>query len=191
MVNCQQVVWCEACLGSVLTSTGYAVESAITLLDNAFTQMSMLCHQRVLKEYNKELLTFAQGRETEFLKAVPELFEPKFPCDVTEHLDQLAALRKLKSSSSNAGSLLGFRKPPSYHSNQRYYSPRQRPQSSQRRKGAHQEETEGSQITINKQFYCMSQYNSIPILLKVQSMGSKVLQRLWSLLWWQGGWLPL
>ena len=71
---------------------GYTVESAITLLGNAFAQMSMLCRQKVLEEYNKELLMFAQGRETEFLKAAPELFRPKFPCDASEHLDQLAAL---------------------------------------------------------------------------------------------------
>ena len=71
---------------------GYTVESAITLLGNAFAQMSMLCRQKVLEEYNKELLMFAQGRETEFLKAAPELFRPKFPRDASEHLDQLAAL---------------------------------------------------------------------------------------------------
>ena len=41
---------------------GYTVESAITLLDNAFAQMLMLRCQRVLEEYNRELLTFAQGR---------------------------------------------------------------------------------------------------------------------------------
>lgn len=35
------------------------VESAITLLGNAFAHMSMLRRQRVLEEYNKELLTFA------------------------------------------------------------------------------------------------------------------------------------
>ena len=119
----------------------------------------MLRHQRVLEEYNKDLLTFAQGRETEFLKAAPELFGPKFPRDATEHLDQLAALRKAKSSSSGTGSSLGFQKPPSYQSNhQRYYAPRQRPQPySQPAKGGgvHQEGNEGFQMTINRQFYCM------------------------------------
>ena len=59
----------------------YAVESAITLLGNAFAQILMLHHQRVLKEYNKELPTFAQGRETELLKATSEVFRPKFLCD--------------------------------------------------------------------------------------------------------------
>ena len=36
-----------------LNQVGYAVESAITLLGNAFAQMSMLRCQKVLKEYNK------------------------------------------------------------------------------------------------------------------------------------------
>jgi len=55
---------------------GYAVESAITLLGNAFVQMSALRRQKVLEEYNKELITFAQGkeREAEFLKVAPNLF---------------------------------------------------------------------------------------------------------------------
>ena len=110
---------------------GYAVESAITLLGNAFTQMSTLRRQKVLEEYNKELLTFAQGkdREAEFLKAAPELFGPKFPRDATEHLEQLAALQKAKSSSNSNNNSLVFRKPPSYHpGHHRYYNPRQRPQ---------------------------------------------------------------
>lgn len=58
---------------------GYAVESAIILLGNAFAQMSMLRRQRVLKEYNKELLTFAQGRVTEFLKATQNCLGQNFP----------------------------------------------------------------------------------------------------------------
>ena len=62
------------------------MESAITLLGNAFAQMSVLRRQRVLEEYNKELLTSAQGREAEFLKTAPELLGPKFPHDDTEHL---------------------------------------------------------------------------------------------------------
>ena len=110
---------------------GYTVESAITLLGNAFAQMSVLRRQKVLEEYNKELLTFAQGREAEFLKAAPELFGPKFPRDATEHLDQLAALQKAKASSTSSSSSnsSGFRKSSSYHSSHhRYYSPRQRPQ---------------------------------------------------------------
>ena len=79
---------------------GYAVESAITLLSNASAQISMLRCQKVLEEYNKELLSFAQGREAEFVKAAPLL--SKFPGDAAEHISQLEALRKAKSSSSSS-----------------------------------------------------------------------------------------
>lgn len=68
---------------------GYTAESAITFLGNAFSQM-LRC-QTVLEKYNKELLTFAQGREMEFPKAVSELFGLKLPHDASEHLDQLTA----------------------------------------------------------------------------------------------------
>ena len=45
---------------------GYVVESAITLIRNASSYMSILQRQKVLEEYNKELLSFAQDREEEF-----------------------------------------------------------------------------------------------------------------------------
>ena len=41
----------------------YAVESAVTLLGDASSQMSGLRRQKVLKEYNKDLLSFAKERE--------------------------------------------------------------------------------------------------------------------------------
>jgi len=114
-----------------LNQVGYAVKSEITLLGNAFAQMSQLRCQKVLEEYNKELLTFAQGREAEFLKAAPELFGPKFPRDAAEHLEQLAALQKARvPSKNNTGSSSGFQKPPSYQpSHRHHYTPRQRPYS--------------------------------------------------------------
>ena len=37
---------------------GYMVESAITVLGNASSQVSGLCGQKVLEEYNKDLLSF-------------------------------------------------------------------------------------------------------------------------------------
>ena len=75
--------------------------------------MSALRCQKVLEEYNKDLITFAQGkeREAEFLKAAPDLFGSKFPRDATEHLAQLAALQKAKASSSSNSSP-DYRKPP-------------------------------------------------------------------------------
>ena len=44
----------------------YVVESTITLIRNASSRMSSLQRQKILKEYNKELLSFAQDREEEF-----------------------------------------------------------------------------------------------------------------------------
>ena len=93
---------------------GYAVESAITLLGNAAAQMSTLRRQKVLKKYNHNLLSFAQGRVTEFLTA-PQLFEQKFPGDAAKHMEQLLALRKAKTSTSSA-STSGFWKASSYQS---------------------------------------------------------------------------
>ena len=102
---------------------GYAVESAITLIGNASSQMSILRRQKILEEYNKDLLSFAQDREEEFTKAAPQLFGAQFPKEAADHLDQVAALRRAKSSSSQ-----GFHKasPPRW-SGQRSYAARQRP----------------------------------------------------------------
>ena len=76
---------------------GYAVESAVMLLGNA----SALRRQKILKEYNKDLLSFAQDREEEFTKAAPQLFGAQFPKDAADHLEQVAALRRAKSSAGN------------------------------------------------------------------------------------------
>ena len=101
---------------------GYAVESAITLIGNASSQMSVLRRKKILEEYNRDLLSFAQDREDEFTKAAPQLFRVQFPKDAADHLDQVAALRRAKSSASNQG----FRKAsPSQWSGQRSYAPRQ------------------------------------------------------------------
>ena len=103
---------------------GYTVESAVTLLGNASSQMSALRRQKILEEYNKDLLSFAQDREEEFTKAAPQLFGAQFPKDAANHLEQVAALRIAKSSAGNQF----FRKaPPSQWSGQRSYAPRQRP----------------------------------------------------------------
>ena len=83
------------------------MESAITLLGNASTQMSALRHQRVLEEYNKDLLSFAQEREAEFVKAAPQLLGTKFPGEAAEHISQLEALQKAKSTNSSSGSFFG------------------------------------------------------------------------------------
>ena len=66
---------------------GYAVESAITLIGNASSQMSVLRRQKILEEYNRDLLSFAQDREDEFTKAAPQLFGAQFPKDAADHLE--------------------------------------------------------------------------------------------------------
>ena len=103
---------------------GYAAESTVTLLGNASSQMSALRRQKILEEYNKDLLSFVQDREEEFTKAAPQLFGAQFPKDAANHLEQVAALCRAKSSAGNQF----FRKaPPSQWSGQRSYAPRQRP----------------------------------------------------------------
>lgn len=64
----------------------------------------MLQLQKVLKDYNKELLSFAQEREAEYVKAAPQPLGAKFPGDAAEHTSQLEALRRAKVSNSSSNS---------------------------------------------------------------------------------------
>ena len=105
---------------------GYAVESAISLIGNASSQISILRREKILEEYNKDLLSFAQDRKGEFIKAVPMLFGAQFSKDAADHLEQVAALRRVKSSTGSSSQ--GFQKASSSQwSGQRSYAPRQRP----------------------------------------------------------------
>lgn len=114
---------------------GYAMESAITLLGNASSQISGLRRQKVLEEYNKDLLSFAKEREATFIRAAPQLFGPQFPKDAADHLEQVAALKRAKSSTSHSS---GFhRAPSSQWSGHRPYVPRQRPKPYTRPKTTH------------------------------------------------------
>ena len=79
-----------------------AVESAVVLLGNASSHISNLRRTKVLEEYNKDLVTWAQDREGEFLKAALQLFGPEFPKDATTHLEQVAALRKARYTPSTS-----------------------------------------------------------------------------------------
>ena len=83
-------------------------ESAITLLDNASSQMSSLRQTRELQEYNQDLVVWAQQREEKFIEVAPALFGQSFPEDVTEYLDQVASLKKAKVAAANTPSLSGF-----------------------------------------------------------------------------------
>ena len=90
-----------------------AVEAAITLLGNASCQMSALRRTRVLQEYNRDLVEWAQNREEKFNEEAPALFGQSFPKDVSEYLDQVASLKKAKAT-ANPSSSSGFRKAYSY-----------------------------------------------------------------------------
>ena len=79
----------------------YAVESAVTHLGNAMSQIPGLQRQKVLKEYNKDLLSFAKEREATFIKAASLLFGPQFPKDATDYLEQVGVLKRANSSSSH------------------------------------------------------------------------------------------
>ena len=57
---------------------GYAVESAISLLGNAFAHMSMLHHQGVLKEYNKSYQHLLRGEKQRFLRLLQNCLDPSF-----------------------------------------------------------------------------------------------------------------
>ena len=103
---------------------GYAVESAITLIGNTSSLMSVLRRQKILEEYNRDLLSFVQDREDEFTKAAPQLSGAQFPKDAADHLEQVAALCRAKSSAR----IQDFRKAlPFQWSGQQSYAPRQRP----------------------------------------------------------------
>jgi len=84
------------------------VESAIILLGNASSQMSSLQRTRVLQEYNRDLVEWAQQREHKFNEAAPALFGQSFPRDVTEYLDQVDSLKKAKAATKPQSS--GFQK---------------------------------------------------------------------------------
>ena len=78
-----------------------------------FAQMSALYLQKVLEEYNKEFLTFVQGKENKkcFSKPLSWPFQVEVSSNFTEHLAKLAARQKVKASSSSNSSLV-FQRPP-------------------------------------------------------------------------------
>ena len=79
-----------------LEKVATCIEAAVTFLGNAACNMSTLRCTKILEEYNKDLLSFAEDRDEEFLKAAPMLFGSSFPKDAQEHLQQVETLRKAK-----------------------------------------------------------------------------------------------
>ena len=71
-------------------------------------------------------------REATFIKAAPQ-FGPQFPKDAADHLEQVAALKRAKSSSSHS---VGFKASSSQWSSHQSYAPRQRPKPYARPKAA-------------------------------------------------------
>ena len=140
-----------------------AVESAITLLGNASSQMSALRQTCVLQEYNQDLVVWAQQREEKFIEAAPALFGQSFPKDVTEYLDQVASLKKAKATAANPppSSSLGFRKAYSHWpSNRSAYRHTQKQRPAPYYPQVHPPAEEDTEMTIiDKQFnecICMS-----------------------------------
>lgn len=50
-----------------------AVQTAIILLGNASTQLSIYCPTKVLEEFNKDLISFAEKKELELRGVAPQL----------------------------------------------------------------------------------------------------------------------
>ena len=101
-----------------------AVEAAITLIGNASSQLSTLRRTHVLREYNKDLLEWAQKREAKFIENAPALFGQDFPKEVTDYLDQVAALRRAKAAAKHSS---GFQKAYPQRPPNKPYRPHQRP----------------------------------------------------------------
>ena len=75
---------------------GEAVETALTLLANASTQVSAVRRTKILEDYNKELVPFVAAKERDWTSGAPRLFRPNFLKEATDYLQQLQLLRKAK-----------------------------------------------------------------------------------------------
>ena len=72
------------------------IEAAVTFLGNTACNMSTLCRTKILEDYNKDLLSFVEDQDEEFVKAAPMLFRSTFPKEAQKHLQQVETLRKAK-----------------------------------------------------------------------------------------------
>ena len=87
---------------------GYAMEYTIKLIENASSQMSILRRQKILKNVTRTCSPLHRTGEKEFIRAAPQLFWAQFPKEAADHLDQLAAIRRAKSSFNNQGFSQGY-----------------------------------------------------------------------------------
>ena len=84
-----------------------AVQSALVLLGNATTQFSLYRRTKVLEDFNKDLISFAEEKEPELRTAAPQLFGSAFTKQAAEHLEQVETLRKAKAKGKKV-----FSRPP-------------------------------------------------------------------------------
>ena len=84
-----------------------AVQLALVLLGNASTQFSVYPCTKVLEDFNKDLISFAEEKEPELRGAAPHLFGFAFTKQAADHLEQVEALRKAKGKAKKV-----FSKPP-------------------------------------------------------------------------------
>ena len=72
------------------------VQSALVLQGNTSTQFSMYHHTKVLEDFSKDLISFAEEREPELRGAVPYLYGSAFTKQAADHLEQVETLQKAK-----------------------------------------------------------------------------------------------
>ena len=89
-----------------LDQIGEAVETTINLLANAYYKTFLMRRARILKEYNKELVTFAEAQERNWASAAPQLFWPNFLKEAADYLQHLQLIHKVKQPWQN------FQQPP-------------------------------------------------------------------------------
>ena len=73
-----------------------AVLSALVLLGNASRQFSLYCRTKVLEDFNKDLISFAEEKEPELRTAAPQLFGSAFTKQAADHLEQMERSAKSK-----------------------------------------------------------------------------------------------
>ena len=84
-----------------------AVQTALVLLGNAATQFSIFRRTKVLEDFNKELVSFAEEQEPQLREAAPQLFGSAFTKQAADHLEQVETLRKAKGKAKKV-----FQRPP-------------------------------------------------------------------------------
>ena len=101
---------------------------------------------KILKEYNKELVSFSEDLEPELRAAAPLLFGPSFTKQAADHLGQVEALRKVKGKGKKVFSSAPCR---DSHIGRGEQALLPQPKSSQGILGSNSQEAAAYEITIN------------------------------------------